>query len=519
MTDSLQPPTTPETFVFADEISATPQERAVLAKLGIRRNGAGALPALRTAARAADSAAKRHATDRATAWVAIIRGLVERVAAAAQRATWLETLCPIVNGRTVADALGNPARTVLAPEARERLDAWLGLHIFHVLSLEGVLSVALLDAWDTMRRTGSPRSNTPAAWIAVAKHPPLETEAIEKLLQTVKNTRLHDALKATLAALASDIPDPAALANREDTQEEPPTFVTLDSEESERTNNDAGDDGDGDGDNDVDIADTATGGKNSEHQGVEWKSLLGLLIHRSLHDGYRGHFGVTGKYGELPPLNLQRVCKALTSTLAAGTPMDSTRAAIAEVSLKLSLSPRRTLSLALQPNNDVWLDLTLGAICWNFDRVRDKRDRDDAEALPGRDVIPIPIRLSDRALSHLRELHGHRPAACSLRELADVSADQQALRRWLETYGEFLRLHGDSNYKAYSVRFARSYRSVYLDRGHGAIAAAFLGMDFCTVPPGLLHYISIPQSRLTAWQWDVDSYLGLNWTESALETC
>lgn len=512
MTDLVQPPKTPETFVLADEISATPQERALLAKLGIRRNGAGALPALRTAARAADAAAKRHATDRATAWVAIIRRLVERVAAAAERATWLETLCPIVKVRTVADALGNPARTVLAPEARELLDAWLGLHIFHVLSLEGVLSTALLDAWDTMRRTGSPRTNTPAAWIAVAKHPPLETEAIEKLLPTVRNTRVQDALKATLAALASDIPDPAALATREDTQEEPQTFVTLDSEESDRTTTD-------DDDDNLDIADTTTGGKKAEDQGVESNSLVGLLLHRALHDGYRGHFGVTGTYGELPPPNLQRVCKALASTLATGTPLDSTRAAVAEISLKLSLSPRRTLSLALQPNNDVWLDLALGSICWNFDRVRDKRDRGDAEAIPGRDARPIPIRLSDRAVSHLRELHERRPAACSLRELAAVPTDQQALRQWLEAYGEFLRLHGDSNYKAYSVRFARSYRSVYLDRGHGAVAAALLGMDFCTVPPGLLHYISIPQSRLTAWQSDVDTYLGLNWTEPAPEAC
>lgn len=163
MTDLLQPLKTPETFVLADEISATPQERAVLAKLGIRCNGAGALPALRTAARANEATARRHTTDRASAWVAIIRRLVERVAATAQVATWLETLCPIVKGRTVADALGNPARTVLALEARERQDAWLGLHIFHMLSLEGVLSVALLDAWDTMRRTGDSRGQAERA--------------------------------------------------------------------------------------------------------------------------------------------------------------------------------------------------------------------------------------------------------------------------------------------------------------------------------------------------------------------
>lgn len=282
----------------------------------------------------------------------------------------------------------------------------------------------------------------------------------------------------------------------------------MDSKESDRTTTD-----------DDDISDTTAASKKAEDQGVESKSLVGLLIHRAIHDGYRGHFGVTGVHGELPPPNLQRICKALASTLATGTPLDCTRAAVAEISLKLSLSPRRAPSLALKPNNDVWLDLALGAICWNFDRVRDKRDRDDVEACLGSDAKPIPIRLSDRCLSHFRELHARRPASCSLRELADVHADPRALGQWLEAYGEFLRLHGDSNYKTYSVRFARSYRSVYLDRGHGAIAAAFLGMDFCTVPPGLLHYISIPQSHLTAWQLDVDSYLGLNWTEPALEAC
>ena len=65
------------------------------------------------------------------------------------------------------------------------------------------------------------------------------------------------------------------------------------------------------------------------------------------------------------------------------------------------------------------------------------------------------------------------------------------------------------------MRFARSYRSVYLDRGHGAVAAAMLGLDFATLPGGLLHYISLSSERLTEWQLDVDHYLGLEWCPDA----
>jgi hypothetical protein len=502
---------TPETFILAIEVEATAQDRVLLATLGIRRNGAGSLPALRTATRAADAAAAIHPSKRAQEWVAICRSLVDRVALVAKQATWLETPCPVTDGRLVADALGNPARCILPADARRHLDAWLGLHFFHALSRGCALSLSILDDWDTLRRTGAPRSNTPIAWIGLARHMPLDAAAITRLLPAVKSNRLKDALTTTLAALAADIPDPASLtASEADVHDEPSVISTLDlAGTSEVLDPEGDDDADEDRD-DIDVEDEVA------HEGDQ-NSLVGLLLHRALHEGYRGHFGVTGIYGELPSPNLQQTCHALASTLATGTELDRTRAAVAEVSLKVSLSPRRALSLALQPNNDVWLDLAIGAICWNFDRVRDKRDRDDADALAGCSANPILIRLSDRTVARLRELHCQQPGAGSLRELVNVAADKVVLRKWLEAYGHFLRSHGDTNYKAYSVRFARSYRSVYLDRGHGAIASAFLGMDFCTVPPGLLHYISVPLSRLTAWQLDVDTYLGLHWTAPTLE--
>ena len=499
----------PENFVLANEIDATSQDRVVLATLGIRRNGAGALPALRTATRAAEAAAKRHPSKRAHEWVAIGRELVARVAIAARRATWLETLSPVISGRVVADALGNPARSTLPIESRERLDAWLGFQIFHALSRECVLSVSVLDDWDTLRRTGAPRSNTPSAWISAAKHMPLEAAEIAKLLPAIKNKRLKDTLTSTLAALAADIPDPASLTARESNAPDT-TSVTSVLELADRAtlvelDGDDADDGD-DIDPDSDFP----------YQGQP-RSLVRLLLHRALHGGYRGHFGVTGIHGELPSPNLQRTCRALVSTLSTGTELDRTRAAFAEVSLKLSLSPRRTLSLALQPNDDVWLDLVVGAICWNFDRVRDKRDRDDADEIGKSTATPIPIRLSDKTIERIRELQRGQPSAATLGELINAPEDKVGLHKWQEAYGHFLRAHGDTNYKAYSVRFARSYRAVYLDRGHGAVASAFLAMDFCTAPPGLLHYISVPQSRLTAWQLDVDTYLGLHWTATTLE--
>lgn len=201
----------PENYVLVDEIRATPPERHILATLGIRRNGAGALPALRTATRAAIAAAAHHGSERAQAWVKIFQGLVARVSEAAKQATWLETLCPVVFGRTVADGLGDPARCALNKDQRDRLDAWLGVHMFHALGRECPLSTSILEDWDTLRRTATPRSNTPACWVSAAKCMPLEPSEITKLLASARNERFKDALKLTLSALAADVKDPASV--------------------------------------------------------------------------------------------------------------------------------------------------------------------------------------------------------------------------------------------------------------------------------------------------------------------
>jgi hypothetical protein len=242
---------------------------------------------------------------------------------------------------------------------------------------------------------------------------------------------------------------------------------------------------------------------------------MSLLIHRGVHAAYRGQFGITSVYGELPPPNLRRTCRSLAATLQTGTHADRTRAAVAEVSLKVALSPRRALTVPLARNDDVWLDIPDRSLYWNFDRVLSARecDPDGADAL-GR-CKPVRIRLSDSCVSRLSELLVKNPAAQSLCDLAGAGKGDGEVAAWLEAYGHFLRCHGDDNYRAYSVRFARSYRSVYLDRGHGAVAAAMLGLDFATLPGGLLHYISLSSERLTEWQLDVDHYLGLEWCPDA----
>jgi hypothetical protein len=497
-----------QTYVLAADINATRQERRVLATLGIRRNGAGSLPALRTAVRATAAAAARHPSTRASAWVAIFAGLEKRIAAAARAATWLDMPCPVIAGRTVADFLASPVRSTLPKEARDRLDAWLGIQVFFALSRGCVLSTSVPEDWDTLRRTGTPRAGTAASWVSTAKCMPLDAAEITKVLPGIRNERLKEALKVSLVAIATDVPDPELSTDLgTDSQESTGEQAAL---ESEQGWTDSEDDGDDDTDDDTDIEASNDCASHAER----W-SLLSLLISRGIHSGYRGHFGLTGIHGELPTLNLQRTCLALAATLITGTEADRTRAAVAELSLKVSLSPRRTLQLALQRNDDIWLDLDGESLYWNFDRVRDVRERDNDDEVERGRSTPVRIRLSHGSVVRLRELHRAQPLAASVRQLARIEADALAIKAWLEAYGHFLRAHGDLNYKAYAVRFARSYRSVYLDRGHGAVAAAVLGLDFCTVPPGLLHYISLSEEQLTAWQLDVDRYLGLLWTPSS----
>ncbi len=503
-TGDLKP--SPEAYVLAYAIAATPPKLRLLAVLGIRRNGAGSLPALRTATRAAAAAARRHPSRRAASWLAILRNLLERVEAAAAKAPWLNMRGTAVGHRTVCDVLADPAPCALLVEARERLDAWLGLHIFHALARGGVVSVSALDDWETLRRTGAPRASTPTPWIAAAKCIPLDVAEVNQLLPTIRNERLKEALRLTLVALAADIPDPEAMTESGEFGAPPQPPAHTDASPGYEESDDADDE-----DEDAATGESLQNGEPDRSAG----SLMSLLIRRGTHAGYRGQFGVTLIYGELPPPNLRRTCLSLAATLQTGTHADRTRSAVAEVSLKVALSPRRTLTVSLTRNDDLWLDLQDRSIYWNFDRVLSTRecDPDGADAL-GR-CKPVRIRLSDACALRLTELLAANPAAGSLRDLAGAGRGRSEIDAWLEAYGHFLRSHGDDNYRAYSVRFARSYRSVYLERGHGAVAAAMLGMDFATVPGGLLHYISLSADRLTEWQLDVDRYLGLVWSPDA----
>jgi hypothetical protein len=171
--------------------------------------------------------------------------------------------------------------------------------------------------------------------------------------------------------------------------------------------------------------------------------------------------------------------------------------------------------MPLACNDDIWLDLPSAALYWNFDRVLSSRECDPEGADKLGRCKPVRIRLSDACVARLNELLSANPSASSLHELVGAGTDRNATTVWLTAYGEFLRSHGDDNYRAYSVRFARSYRSVYLERGHSAVAAALLGLDFATVPAGLLHYISLSADCVTQWQLDVDRYLGILWEPDA----
>jgi hypothetical protein len=193
-------PLTADTFDLAAHIGSTNAERRVFAAMGARRNGAGTLPALRTATKAMTRAARRHPSARASAWLKILQDLVKKVSAAAAYCHWIDICFPGVQGRLVPDALGDPLRSTLEPDARERVDAWLGLHLFHALARGCVLSMTVVEDWETLLRTGLSRSNAPKAWRDAAKQMPLTPEETGALLgRRTLNERLTEALKLTLA--------------------------------------------------------------------------------------------------------------------------------------------------------------------------------------------------------------------------------------------------------------------------------------------------------------------------------
>jgi hypothetical protein len=491
-------------YVLADAIHASFAERQLFTTLHIQGSGSGALLVLRTGLRAFEGAAREIPSVRSAEWVNLHRGLTERVAEASKSAPWLGIHSPTQVNED-SQGLSTPVRSKLPKECQDRLYAWLGVHMFKALSQGTSLSSRITADWGTLLRSDANKAGRSNDWVQLAARMPLNREEIESKLADITNARAREALQKTLAALDADLPEPSQGPQVGDTDERDVDLdidIDIDADEDKAhlpRDPDAS-------------ARSASQAQDAEPRKASQRhSLLGWILKTAAYGGYRTHFGIAGLYGTLPPPELRQTCIALMASMSVGTLDDRSKVAVAEISLKSSLPPKLALSVPLTRNGDIWLDLLAGAIVWNYRAVVDTGTTSDLAS-----GCPVHIRLSDKTVQHLSQIHCLNPAARTLADLLCLDG-LAGTKHWLAHYGQFLRGHGDQVYKAYSARFANSYHSVYHDRNHGPIFAAFLSLDFSALPPGALHYVNIPARRLIDCQRDVDGYLGFEWADRRLE--
>lgn len=258
----------------------------------------------------------------------------------------------------------------------------------------------------------------------------------------------------------------------------------------------------------VDIDDDLEDDDDDDDDGVRPASLLGWLTQRANYAGMRSRFGADGHWDALTPAELTHVCKAIRAELLAQT--EAARfALLAVVCLCSSLPARLAMTLAMQPNGDIWIPADFGSVRWSLQRLLDGRTDATATIEPTQPDRVVDIALPAAAAHFGRHLVDNQPGASNLEALLASSDDPAAHREFLEAYRGWLRGLGPGWIHAiYDVRLAMSLSQIHRAL-HGDVAAAWLSLDFREAALGMMHYASLPRETLHQWASQAYSAIGL----------
>lgn len=185
----------------------------------------------------------------------------------------------------------------------------------------------------------------------------------------------------------------------------------------------------------------------------------------------------------LLPSDLAQVTHKLRRLLDSDERTMQVYSALAQTSLLTSCSDAVAVNLRFDTTDSIWLDLELGAWCWDFVEYR-RHLAPESEQRP-RD--PTPTFLPDPLVIFLRKVCQSFPLATTL-GAALAGYGGSALD--LEHFREFLRTLGNTAHPAYRGRFARSLVYVYLAQTGSDMGAALATGQFAACAPAALFYFA-----------------------------
>lgn len=235
---------------------------------------------------------------------------------------------------------------------------------------------------------------------------------------------------------------------------------------------------------------------------VAWQNKRATNAHRLAACGF--------PYGwdHLHPDELRQTTKKIATILA--NPSADTRdlACLALISLASGLPPKLALEISLEANDDLWLDVDSGLLCWNLNRVVQRNPPDPtllARSYHPSSMIrlPLPVLL----VSNLKRLKLFRGEASKVDDLLFLAEPDKG--KLLRRYEQFLKLGDLTSHGPRPSRFAYSFGRCVLKQTGQDVVAALISFDFALAAPGQLHYACLNESVLFDAIDEAYDFLGL----------
>ena len=476
-------------------------ELRVMKALGYPLNFGGIVTALGNAIRRLDKVEGQDPLERTSDWAGVVRGLHKR-------AHILSLTIPMLSTTTAGSKDSETFRTFLNPVACslpqnviERLDRLLGLYFLEAVATNTTVASQCCTDWQTLRRLGLERKGMDPAWKSLIEDFPVTEFQIVNAGEAANlPPRISELLASMRRALKVELPAVNSLGGTAN-----PSFT-----EVYALSND--DDDFEDCTDDPQVIGTAGESSPRNDEPRKKNTLIPWIIKSCEKRGYLDRFGISGVWHQLPPQDLAEICRNVLRKFDTCGDREQGFACFAICSVKTGLSPRIALTIPLVPNGDIWLDALKGEVVWNATRLT-KQQSDTALMIPNY----IRLAVDRRVAEYLKLQQAKHPSARTLSELLGVIGTADEITHWLKSYRKFLRLQAGEVHGAYAARFSSSQGQAVRFVTGSDVLAAFVALDFTTIPPGMLHYITLNARFLRAKQREVDKYLGFETDDSQIE--
>lgn len=372
-----------------------------------------------------------------------------------------------------------------------RIDAVQGLAIAHGLGATHEIQESFARHWLTLVRASNSNRREAAYWRELAYALPLAIDAIDaydagKAPQSILD--FLQELRHLVDGRVPDLPDVSETAAAE-------ANLNDDSPSGTRTPGDAQSKSDDIGgsraqkhDDDAD-QDEPPEQLTIKEGFVRWQSERGQTCHRL------AACGLQLGWQFLHRVELRRRTRLLAKQLLSEDELERKLAALALVSLLVGLPPKLVLALSLTKNDDLWIDLDMGAACWSLGQIIDRNPQEPKIVEAGYQPTEV-VRLPMAVVLHeaLLALRQSGPSAGRLGELLFPNAT--GYDEVLTKYEQFLRAGDQTSHGTFPSRFAYSYGRLILHLSGQDTIATLASLDFALTGASQLHYVCIHEDML-----------------------